>query len=127
MIKEVHITGMKEKLNENPEAKFYICMREPPKDLPYEVGRVETSAALSPSAILTRDYKGKLVNWTGYITRFYKEMKSPVVQKIFRVILLESAERDIYLVCSCSPKEGKYCHRFLLLDILDNLKSAYRM
>lgn len=118
MLKETCITQLKEEAQKNPDAKFYICMRNPPTDSHYENGKIEKCITLSPSENLTRDYRGNLINWTGFITKFHKEMRSPKCRKFMRFIKSESAEHDIYLVCICSPNE--LCHRFILLDMINN-------
>ena len=118
MLKETCIAQLKEEVQKNPTAKFYICMRDP-TDIQYETGKIEPCITLSPSENLTRDYRGNLINWTGFITKFYKEMRSPKCKKLMQFIKSESTERDIYLVCSCDPNE--LCHRFILLDMIDNL------
>lgn len=46
-------------------------------------------------------------------------MRSPKCKKLMQFIKSESAERDIYLVCSYDPTE--LCHKFILLDMIDNL------
>ena len=119
MLKETCIAQLKEEVQKNPTAKFYVCLRDPPTDIQYETGKIETCINLSPSENLTRDLLGKSINWTGFITKFYKEMRSPKCKKLMQFIKSESTERDIYLVCSCDPNE--LCHRFILLDMIDNL------
>jgi uncharacterized protein YeaO (DUF488 family) len=121
LINETYITQLKEQVQKNPEAKFYICLRIPPADIRYETGKIEKCIDLSPSENLSRDYRGKLINWTGFVTKFYKEMRSPKCAKLIQFMKLESIERDIYLVCSCGPSELNKCHRFILLDLINNL------
>lgn len=119
MIKETYIAQLKEEVQKNPSAKFYICVRNPPTDIQYETGRIKKCTDLSPSENLARDFRGKLVNWTGFITRFYKEMRNPKCMDLMQLIKSESVERDIHLVCSFGPNE--LCHRFLLINLIDNL------
>lgn len=121
LLKETYVAQLKEEAQKNPEAKFYICLRTPPADIQYEIGKIEKCTVLSPSKNLSRDFRGKLINWTGFITKFYKEMRSPKCVKLMQFIKSESAERDIYLVCSCGPTELNKCHRFILLDLIDNM------
>jgi uncharacterized protein YeaO (DUF488 family) len=121
LIKETYIAQLKEQVQQNPEAKFYICLRTPPDDIEYETGKIEKCIVLSPSENLTRDFRGKLINWTGFITKFYKEMRSPKCVKLMQFIKSESVERDIYLVCNCEPTELNKCHTFILLDLINNI------
>ena len=121
MIKESHVAQLKELVQKNQEANFYICLRTPPADVQYETGKIEKCIVLSPSDSLSRDLRSRLINWTEFVTRFYKEMRSPKCVKLMQFIISESAERDIYLVCSCGPTELNKCHRFILLDLIDNI------
>ena len=121
MIKETYIAQLKEQVQKNPEAKFYVCLRTPPDDIQYETGKIEKCIVLSPSENLSRDFKGKLINWTGFITKFYKEMRSPKCVELMQFIKSESAERDIYLVCNCEPSELNKCHTFILLDLINSI------
>jgi uncharacterized protein YeaO (DUF488 family) len=118
MIKETCLTLLKEEFLKNPDAKSYICLRNPPDDIHYETGKIVKCVLLSPSKNLTRDFQGKLINWTGFISKFYTEMSSPKREKLMRSIKLESAEYDVYLVCSYDPNES--CHGSILIDLIDN-------
>jgi uncharacterized protein YeaO (DUF488 family) len=86
MIKETCLAQLNEELQKNPGAKFYICLRNPPADIHYETGKIEKCILLSPSKKLTRDFQGKLINWTGFITRYYKEMRLSNREKLMRSI-----------------------------------------
>jgi uncharacterized protein YeaO (DUF488 family) len=120
MIKETYIGQFKKELQRNQQAKFYICVSEI-LDIPYETGRVERCIALSPSPELLRDYQSRSINWTEFQRKFLIQMKSPIVRELLAFILKESHERDVYFVCTCSPREGNRCHRFILLDLVNNL------
>jgi uncharacterized protein YeaO (DUF488 family) len=118
LLKETCTAQLKEEVQKNPTAKFYVCLRDPPIDIQYETGKIEQCIALSPSENLTRDLRGKSINWTGFITKFHKEMRSPKCKKLMQSIKSESTERDIYLVCSCEPND--LCHGFILFDMINN-------
>ena len=117
MLKETNLVQLKEEVQKNPSAKFYICMRNPPTDIQYEIGRIEKCTDLSPSENLSRDFRGKLINWTGFVTKFIKEMRSTKCKELMNTVKKESSDHDIYLVCSCS----EFCHKFILIDIIDKL------
>jgi len=74
---------------------------------------------LSPSWELLNDYTIGKIDWNQYIVRFYKEMENDECIKEMKIINNLSKEVDVYLICH----ETVYpCHRFLLLDIINNME-----
>ena len=120
MIKETYLGQFKKELQRNQQAKFYFCVREN-LDVSFEVGRVERAISLAPSPELLKDYQSRSINWTEFQRRFLIQMKSPIVRELLTFILKESQDRDVYFVCTCPPREGNHCHKFLLLDLVNNI------
>jgi uncharacterized protein YeaO (DUF488 family) len=112
MIKEVHITGMKEKLNEDPEAKFYVVMRRPPEYMRFD--RIQGCSALAPSTEILKKLKTCQLTWDEYKEKYLKELQSPIAQELMEFIANEAKEKNVYFVCGC--ESGDRCHRFILTD-----------
>jgi len=75
---------------------------------------------LSPSIELLMAYKENRIKWDQYVVRYKKEMNNEVCRDVMKRIKEASIEKDVYLVCFCWNKE-KRCHRFLLIDMIENL------
>jgi hypothetical protein len=45
-------------------------------------------------------------------------MNSPKSKETMLKIAHEATVKPVFLFCHCGPKEGKKCHRFLLLDLI---------
>lgn len=77
---------------------------------------------LSPSNYLLSDYKNKKISWKEFRIRFIGEMNNNErALKEMRRIKELAKEKDVYLICACS-NERKECHRFILIDMINNLK-----
>ena len=82
--------------------------------------RVARPSVLSASKELFNDYKKGRINWQEFEARFRKEMLSnrKAVAELNRLKEL-SQGKDVYLICY----EKNYpCHRFILIDLINNLK-----
>jgi uncharacterized protein YeaO (DUF488 family) len=75
---------------------------------------------LAPSLTLLDDYKQYKINWDEFKARFYEEMNNTISIKSMKEIKEMSKDKDIYLVCWEGP--GKNCHRFILIDIINNME-----
>ena len=122
MLTETYLSKMKEKMEEYPEAYFYLVTRTLPDDvmeLSKNDNRLEYCPTLAPSKKLFVDYKYKGLPWEKYVPIFLHEMESIDAQEKMRAIVEESRIRTVFLVCYEKPPE--HCHRFLLLDIMKKL------
>ena len=122
MIKETYLGVIGKKLKEYPDARFYIVMRSLPKwakDMVEKDDRVEYLPILSPSKKLFMDYKYNGLPWDEYVPIFLHEMESIDTQEKMRAIVEESKTNIVFLVCV--EKTTKFCHRFLLLDLMRKL------
>ncbi|HVQ00493.1 MAG TPA: DUF488 domain-containing protein [Candidatus Thermoplasmatota archaeon] len=91
------------------------------KDLPAGVVKVRVArpSVLAPSEDLFHDYKEGRIDWRVFEQRFRKEMRdsSKAVAELQRLKAL-SRDKDVYLICY----EKSYpCHRFILLDLINEL------
>jgi uncharacterized protein YeaO (DUF488 family) len=77
-------------------------------------------SVLSPSNELLNDYKGKRIDWAQYTERFIEEMKSEKAINEMRRIKELARTKDVYLICYEKPPDN--CHRFLLMDMIKELK-----
>lgn len=91
------------------------------KKLPIEAVKIVViggRSVLGPSWGLVSDYKSGKIDWNGYTERFNKEMDNEKCRVEMKRIRELSKDRDVFLICY----EGEYpCHRFLLLDKINNL------
>lgn len=98
---------------------YLAVMKNLPKDAVKIVVTRTAGSVLSPSWDLLKDYKNGKINWDGYVERFKQEMNNDTCIAEMMKIKLMSKNRDIYLVCY----EKSYpCHRFLLVDMINNLR-----
>jgi hypothetical protein len=74
-----------------------------------------SGSVLSPSWILLNEYKAKNIDWDGYVSRFVKEMDTPVSRAEMLRIGELAMTKDVYLVCF---ERVGHCHRFLLVDMI---------
>lgn len=92
------------------------------RNLPFESIVVEVTRrknhVLSPSWTLLNDYKNGKIDWNGYKVRFFEEMNNEKCRAEMFELWELSRARDVYLVCF--EKVGN-CHRFLLLDLIDEM------
>jgi len=82
--------------------------------------RVARPSVLSASKELLYDYKEGRINWQEFENRFRKEILSnpKAIAELKRLKEL-SQEKDVYLICY----EKNYpCHRFILIDLIKELK-----
>src|SRR5659263_789759 len=75
-------------------------------------------SVLSPSWDMLNEYLARKITWDGYISRFLREMDTPVSRADMLRIGELARTRDVYLVCF--EKKGN-CHRFLLVDMIKGL------
>lgn len=82
--------------------------------------RVARPSVLSPSKELFYDYKEGRINWREFENRFRKEIiSSPKAIAELKRLKELSQEKDVYLICY----EKNYpCHRFILIDLIKELK-----
>ena len=76
---------------------------------------------LAPSEELRKDYKEGNIDWDTYKIRFLQEMDNPVSKETMRRIAEEAKVKDVFLFCHCGTKEGEHCHRFLLIDLINEM------
>ena len=78
---------------------------------------------LAPSVEVLNDYKDSKKtksDWDLYRLRYLEEMNNASAKEAMLKITREAASKPVFLFCHCGPKEGKQCHRFLLLDLINN-------
>ena len=93
--------------------------KEIPKDAKGIAVTRTAKSLLAPSQALLKDWKTGKISWSDYETRYRKEMLgSPRVMEYLGDIKRQAETMDIYLVCY---EKKPPCHRFLLLDILEEL------
>lgn len=74
---------------------------------------------LAPSKELLDDYKKKRISWEEYIPKYFAEMDNPKSRVAISKIAHEAVVKPVILFCHCGPKEGNHCHRFLLMDLVN--------
>jgi len=72
-------------------------------------------SVLSPSWDMLNEYFARKITWDGYISRFLREMDTPVCKTEMLRIGELARTKDVYLVCF--ERVGN-CHRFLLVDMI---------
>jgi uncharacterized protein YeaO (DUF488 family) len=117
MIKEAHITQMKEKIIEDPTTRFYVVMQKPPEYVRFD--QIQECPALAPSTEILEKLKTCQLTWDEYKEKYLKELQNPITKELLKFITQESKEKDVYFVCGC--ESGDRCHRFILLSAMDNL------
>ena len=120
MLKETYVALLKKKMIEFPDARFYIVMRFLPEWVELN-DQVVHCPILSPSIELFSDYKYNGLSWDQYAPIFLKEMESAEAQEAMKTIVKESRDHIVFLVCV--EKTDKFCHRFLLLELMKKLDS----
>lgn len=82
--------------------------------------RVARPSILSPSTELFYTYKERRITWKEFEKRFRLEIRrNPKAVKELERLKELSHEKDVYLICY----EKTYpCHRFILLDLMNELK-----
>lgn len=82
--------------------------------------RVARPSILSASLDLFHDYKRGRINWEEFDVRFRKEiLNNPKAIAEMKRLKELSKDKDVYLMCY----EKNYpCHRFILLDLIKDLK-----
>jgi len=79
----------------------------------------------APSWELLMFYKNKFISWNDYVKKYYQEMRESF--KINRQIFYEIASQldEVELICWCTNKrhQDKKCHRFLIKEILENVRT----
>lgn len=103
-----------------PDAVFYAVSR-----LRFRYMKVEDwnntfvwLRELAPSEELRKGYKSNIISWEEYKPRYLAEMNNPNSKELMLKIAQEAAVKPVFIFCHCGPKEGKKCHRFLLLDLI---------
>ena len=82
--------------------------------------RVARPSVLGPSKALLKDYKEEKINWAGYTRRFRKEiLGNPKALAKLREIKKLAEMKDVRLICY--EKDPTYCHRRLLVEIIESL------
>ena len=122
MLTETYLSKMKEKMEEYPDAHFYLVTRTLPEKVMKLIendDRLEYCPTLAPSKKLFVDYKYHGLPWEKYVPIFLQEMESIEAQEKMKDIIEESKNRTVFLVCV--EKTTKSCHRFLLLDLMRKL------
>jgi len=81
--------------------------------------RVARPSVLSASEGLLHDYKNGRITWREFEARFRKEIQSnPKAMAELKRLKELAAKKDVYLICY----EKNYpCHRFILMDLINEL------
>jgi uncharacterized protein YeaO (DUF488 family) len=115
MITEIDFAHLKEKLVEDPDAKFYLVMRQPPEYV--RLAQIQECPVLAPSDKLVEDFKLGYITEDEFKRKYFNELKNPIAIELMKLIVNEGKEKDVYLVSEIED------HRFLLLGVLDCLRS----
>ncbi|WP_410508401.1 DUF488 family protein [Methanosarcina hadiensis] len=81
------------------------------------------SKELAPSVEALNDYKDSKKtksDWNLYKLRYLEEMNNASAKEAMLKIAREAASKPVFLFCHCGPKEGKQCHKFLLLNLIND-------
>ena len=113
MLGEIEFDRLKAVLVQDPEAKFYIIMKDPPEFVRSD--RIQVCYSLAPSEELEQEFIWGKMKESDYKKRYYCELQSPVAHELMRHIVNESKERDVYIVSVNDDRR-------LLLNIMDKLK-----
>jgi uncharacterized protein YeaO (DUF488 family) len=104
-LKETYLGNVENVKKANPDAVLIDVTRR-------------AGSVLSPSWGMLNEYKAGKITWDGYASRFVKEMDNPVSRAEMLRIGELARTKDVYLVCF---ERVGHCHRFLLLDMVENL------
>ena len=101
---------------------YFAIANKLPKDVHKEyVMRGRFNSVLSPSWNLVDDYKKGIMTWGEYEKRFRNEiLNNPLAIKRLIELIEMSETKDVYLICY--EKLPKPCHRFILIEIMKELK-----
>ena len=77
--------------------------------------------ALSPSPKLLQAYKDDKIDFDDYVPIFRTEMDNTASKAVMLKIAKEAMVKPVFLFCHCGPKEGTHCHRFILLDMIEEI------
>lgn len=75
---------------------------------------------LAPSIELLSDYRYHNLDWKDYEARYRKEMNTPEVLKILKELKKRSDGGET-ITLLCYETDDSFCHRRLLIDILEKL------
>jgi uncharacterized protein YeaO (DUF488 family) len=76
MLGEIKLDRLKAVLVQDPEAKFYIIMKDPPEFVRSD--RIQVCYSLAPSEELEQEFLGGKIKESDYKKRYYRELQSPV-------------------------------------------------
>jgi len=107
MLYETYKYRLEEMQRKYPEAVFIDVTRS-------------AGSILAPSWNMLNAYK-KDGDWDRYTQRFTEEMQHPDCQAEMHRIGKLAERSDVFLVCFEGPRHGRKCHRFLLIDMINEL------
>jgi uncharacterized protein YeaO (DUF488 family) len=105
MLKQAYKRQLKEIKKEDPNAHYIDVTRT-------------ANSPLSPSWDLQSDLKKERIDWDTYVKKFKDEMITKSVTQILLDIAREASKKNVYLVCF---EDSKFCHRFILMDMIEDL------
>jgi len=125
-IKQAYFAVLEKTRKEHPDALIYAVSRRlsrwQSKERQMEL-LTSQLIELAPSERLHMDQYKKLITWDQFTERFIEEIKkSENAQKTLRELIEKSKTNEIFLVCHEGPKQGKSCHRFILLDMIKQIE-----
>lgn len=83
-----------------------------------------SNSPLSPSPELMSDYRNDKITWDEYTERFKEEMNTPTIEALLLDIAKQAINEDVYLLCYDKAQKAHDCHRFILMDIIEELAKA---
>jgi uncharacterized protein YeaO (DUF488 family) len=105
MLKQTYKRKLKEIKKEDPDAHFIDVTRT-------------ANAPLSSSWELEKQLNKDKIDWDTYTRKFKEEMITKSVTPILLDIAREASKKNVYLV---GFKNSQFCHRFILMDMIEEL------
>jgi hypothetical protein len=112
MLKELYLRDMKQKIIEDPGARFYIITPEA-EYVKFE--QIRDCPALTPSIKLLQNLKSGLITQEEYRKKYTSELRRPLSLELLKFIRQEGQENDVYFVSDSDD-------RFTVLNVINTLQ-----
>jgi hypothetical protein len=112
MLKEMFLRDMKQKIIEDPSARFYIIAQEA-EYVKFE--QIRDCPALTPSIKLLQNLESGLITQEEYRKKYTAELRRPLSLEMLKFIRQEGQENDVYFVSDSDD-------RFTVLNVINTLQ-----